>query len=143
MIEKPLRIIAIVLLLFLIVALLCSCGRKKLPDRFMKIADYRDCRVYVDTQTGVEYVGNRAGGISPLFDTYGAPLIFHGFDAREDRLEKGFGENVSPKKRSVLQHRRCLIKTDHRRGARSLQATPRDIKSRRPVTAQATFRAVH
>ena len=127
MIKRPLRIIAIVLLLFFIVALLSSCGKKKLPARFMKIADYSDCQVYVDTQTGVEYVGNRAGGISPLIDTYGAPLIFHGFDAREDRLEKGFGGSISPVKRSVLQHRRCLIKTDHRREARSLQATFRAV----------------
>ena len=84
--DNSLKAVAMVILLFLILALLCSCGKEKLPDRFMKIADYHDCKVYVDVQTGVEYVGNRAGGISPLFDTYGAPLIFHGFDAREDRL---------------------------------------------------------
>jgi hypothetical protein len=38
----------------------------------------------VDTQTGVEYV-SRGNTLAPLFNSYGAPLVFSGFDAREDR----------------------------------------------------------
>ena len=83
--DNSLKAVAMVILLFLILALLCSCGKEQLPDRFMKVADYNDCEIYVDTQTGVEYV-SRGNTLAPLFNSYGAPLVFHGFDAREDRL---------------------------------------------------------
>ena len=86
--DKALRVIALILLLFLILALLCSCGAEQLPDRFLKVADYNDCQIYVDTQTGVEYV-SRGNTLAPLFNSYGAPLVFPGFDAREDRLDYG------------------------------------------------------
>ena len=79
---KKIAIALLALLLF--VVLLCSCGKKQLPDRFMKVADYNDCQIYVDTQTGVEYV-SRGNTLAPLFNSYGAPLVFPGFDAREDR----------------------------------------------------------
>ena len=86
--DKALKVIALILLLFLILSLLCSCGKEQLPDRFLKVADYNDCQIYVDTQTGVEYV-SRGDAFAPLFNSYGAPLVFHGFDAREDRLDYG------------------------------------------------------
>lgn len=86
--DKALRVIAMILLLFLILSLLCSCGKEQLPDRFLKVADYNDCQIYVDSQTGVEYV-SRGNTLAPLFNSYGAPLVFHGFDAREDRLADG------------------------------------------------------
>ena len=82
--KDAVRVIVMVLLIFAIVALLCSCGGEELPDRFMKVADYNDCQIYVDTQTGVEYV-SRGNTLAPLFNSYGAPLVFPGFDAREDR----------------------------------------------------------
>lgn len=83
--DKALKVIALILLLFVIFSLLCSCGKEQLPDRFMKVADYNDCQIYVDLQTGVEYV-SRGNTLAPLFNSYGAPLVYHGFDAREDRL---------------------------------------------------------
>ena len=79
---KKLVIALLALLLFTV--LLCGCGKKQLPDRFMKVANYNDCQIYVDTQTGVEYV-SRGNTLAPLFNSYGAPLVFPGFDAREDR----------------------------------------------------------
>ena len=81
--KDAVRVIVMVLLIFAIVALLCSCGGEELPDRFMKVADYNDCQIYVDTQTGVEYV-SRGNTLAPLFNSYGVPLVYHGFDARED-----------------------------------------------------------
>ena len=83
--DKALKVTVLILLLFLILSLLCSCGKERLPDRFMKVADYNDCQIYVDLQTGVEYV-SRGNTLAPLFNSYGAPLIYPGFDAREDRL---------------------------------------------------------
>lgn len=83
--DKTLKVIALILLLFVILSLLCSCGKEQLPNRFMKVADYNDCQIYVDLQTGVEYV-SRGNTLAPLFNSYGAPLVYHGFDAREDRL---------------------------------------------------------
>ena len=85
--DKTLKVIALILLLFVILSLLCSCGKEQLPDRFLKISDHADCEIYVDVQTGVEYVRFRGGNaIAPLFNSYGAPLIYPGFDGREDRI---------------------------------------------------------
>ena len=51
------------------------------------LADHADCEIYVDVQTGVEYVRFRGGNaIAPLINSYGAPLIYPGFDGREDRI---------------------------------------------------------
>ena len=86
--DKAMKVIALILLLFLILSLLCSCGDEQLPDRFMKVADYNDCQIYVDTQTGVEYV-SRGNTLAPLFNSYGRPLVWPAFDAREDRLDYG------------------------------------------------------
>ena len=83
--DKTLKVIALILLLFVILSLLCSCGKEQLPDRFLKISDHADCEIYVDTLTGVEYV-SRGNTLAPLFNSYGAPLIYPGFDGREDRI---------------------------------------------------------
>ena len=84
--DKALKVIALILLLFLILSLLCSCGSEAMTQRFMMIEDYADCQIYVDLQTGVEYVSKSGHELAPLFNSYGAPLVYHGFDAREDRL---------------------------------------------------------
>ena len=83
--DKTLKVVALILLLFVILALLCSCGKEQLPERFLKVAEYADCEIYVDLQTGVEYV-SRGNTLSPMFNSYGAPLIYPGFDGREDRI---------------------------------------------------------
>ena len=83
--KMTLRIVATILLLFFIVVLLRSCGGEEKTDRFLKVADYADCEIYVDTLTGVEYV-SRGNTLAPLFNSYGAPLVYPGFDAREDRI---------------------------------------------------------
>lgn len=83
--KMTVRIVLTILLLFFIVVLLCSCGKEQLPDRFLKVAEYADCEIYVDIQTGVEYV-SRGNTLSPMFNSYGAPLIYPGFDGREDRI---------------------------------------------------------
>ena len=91
MIDKTaLRAAALVLLLFLICALLCSCAEGNIEhvnrERFMLVETWLDCEVYVDLQTGVEYVA-KGGSFSPLIDSFGQPVIFSGFDAREDRID--------------------------------------------------------
>ena len=83
--DKTLKVLALILLLFAIFSLLCSCGGEEKTDRFLKVADYADCEIYVDKLTGVEYV-SRGNTLAPLFNSYGAPLIYPGFDAREDRI---------------------------------------------------------
>lgn len=88
--KTALRAAALVLLLFLIVTLLCSCGEDKAQrvnrERFMLVEQWWDCNVYVDLQTGAEYV-ERGGAFAPLIDSFGQPIIFSGFDAREDRVD--------------------------------------------------------
>lgn len=86
------RIITIILALVMAV-LLCGCGKSAFDvqehhgKRFEVIEEYDDCTIYVDMETGVEYA-ERAGytNITVLLDSYGNPLIYPGFDAREDRL---------------------------------------------------------
>lgn len=81
---KKIAIALLALLLF--VVLLCSCASAKHDSDRLKLVDrVDDIYVYADMQTGVEYVFAPRGGICPLIDSYGAPLVFPGFDAREDR----------------------------------------------------------
>lgn len=86
------KTIAILLLLAL---LLCGCGRSVFAvkehhgKRFEVVAKYDDCDILVDIETGVEYAVKHSGycdGISVLLDGYGNPLLWEGFDAREDRV---------------------------------------------------------
>lgn len=87
-IDKALKVIAMILMLFILFTLLCSCARPvKTHDvnRFMLVERFDDCRVYVDLQTGVEWI-MRGYAIAPAIDSYGRPLLWPGFDATEDRL---------------------------------------------------------
>ena len=84
--NKPFRVIAIILMLFLILVLLCSCASSaKTHDsnRFMLVERFPDCRVYVDLQTGVEWIRQNYT-FAPAIDSYGRPLLWPGFDAMED-----------------------------------------------------------
>lgn len=83
------RIITIILALVMAV-LLCGCGKSVFTvqehhgKRFERVAEYDDCYILVDMETGVEYC--RYGyWFSVMFDSYGNPLLFPGFDAREDK----------------------------------------------------------
>lgn len=77
-----------VLLVLLIVALLTSCTPSSVKthdtERFMRVETFRDCAVYVDLQTGVEWI-QRGEAFAPAIDSYGRPLLWPAFDAREDR----------------------------------------------------------
>lgn len=87
--KDTIRVIVMVLLVLGIVALLCSCGKpdtKRVEmDRFMLVEEYNDAAIYVDTCTGVEYACYN-GKLTVLLDSYGRPLVWPAFDAREDRL---------------------------------------------------------
>lgn len=90
------RIIVFALSLILAALVLCGCGKQTNSGalegqgkRFEVI--YKDVISYVvvDTETGVEYAVSRgsynAGTFTMLYDSYGNPYIYPGFDAREDR----------------------------------------------------------
>ena len=87
--NKAIRAAVMVLLLFLIVALLTSCTpgtiKKHNTARFMLVETFRDCAVYVDLQTGVEWI-QRGDAFAPAVDSYGRPLLWQAFDARGDRV---------------------------------------------------------
>lgn len=85
--NKPFRVIAIILMLFLILVLLCSCVKPAKAydaNRFMLVEVYRDCNVYVDLQTGVEWIEKNTYTFAPAIDGYGRPMLWPGFDAMED-----------------------------------------------------------
>lgn len=78
--------------LFLILAalILAGCGNKvtrQHHDRMMKVAVYDDCTIYVDTETGTEYIRfqDAHSGLAPVLDYNGYPVQWEAFDAREDR----------------------------------------------------------
>ena len=86
-IDKALKVIAMILMLFILFTLLCSCARPvKTHDvnRFMPVESFRDCNVYVDLQTGVEWIERTPHTFAPAIDCYGRPLLWPGFDAMED-----------------------------------------------------------
>ena len=97
MIDRALKIVALLLLIFLIVALLCSCSasmqelgdQSKEPTTFMVIEQYGTFYTVVDSDTGVMYsVSNgkhNRGTLTLLLNADGTPKLFPGFDAREDR----------------------------------------------------------
>lgn len=53
-------------------------------DRLMAVEKYDDCTIYVDTETGTEYI-EKDGGLAPVLDYNGFPVQWEAFDAREDR----------------------------------------------------------
>lgn len=63
---------------------LTGCGDGQ-ESRFklIEVGDWYN--VYVDLETGVEYI-RRGSDIEPLIDSYGRPYIYPAFDSREDRL---------------------------------------------------------
>lgn len=84
--EKIKRLL-IALLCFLFAFLLTSCKKieETFSDRFLLIDRCSSCEIYVDKHTGVEYV-SVYGDIEMLVDSYGNPLLYPAFDAREDKL---------------------------------------------------------
>ena len=87
--KHDVRILAVSVFIILIIMFLSSCGQpdtKRIEmDRFMLVETYDDCAIYVDTRTGVEYACYN-GNLTILFDSYGRPLVWPAFDAREDRV---------------------------------------------------------
>lgn len=79
---KKIAIAIISLFLFAVLLCLCSCGKD--DGRFITVNRGFYGSVRVDTQTGVEYI-EKNGWYVQLLDSYGNPLIYPGFDAREDR----------------------------------------------------------
>ena len=87
------KLIAFLLFLALTATLLCGCGWNKVTamtenndGRMMLIYNDGFSRVFVDTETGVEYFSVARDGTCVMIDRYGNPYIYPAFDAREDRL---------------------------------------------------------
>lgn len=78
------RLLAFALALLACVLLLTSCKKQEDSGRFLTIDEGLTYSVIVDCDSGVEYLV-RGQGIEPLIDSYGNPLIYSAFDAREDR----------------------------------------------------------
>lgn len=78
------RILAFTLALLACVLLLASCKEQEDSGRFLTIDEGLTYSVIVDCDSGVEYLV-RVYDIEPLIDSYGNPLIYSAFDAREDR----------------------------------------------------------
>lgn len=78
------RIAALAIALALFALLLCGCGEKG-NKRFKCVYTDAIFDIYVDTETGVEWMrsGNR---VQPVIDSYGNPYVYPAFDAREDRI---------------------------------------------------------
>lgn len=89
---KKIAIALLALLLFAV--LLCGCSFKsggvERQDyaRLLKIEEYSDCVICVDTKTGCEYLIPHTRGWSgmvPVLNPDGTPVLAPNFDAREDR----------------------------------------------------------
>jgi len=84
------KLIAFLLLLIIAATLLCGCSRQTQANglsgkRFEVIHKQDFIWVYVDTETGVEWVwGDKT--FVPIIDSYGNPYIYPAYDAREDKL---------------------------------------------------------
>lgn len=80
-----------ILALFLaavLLCLLCGCSSGRVVqhdwDRLIQIEDYRDCVIYADTKTGVEYLRQRGGdGLAPVLNPDGSAVTAPNFDAEE------------------------------------------------------------
>lgn len=73
-------IIAVALIIFI---LLVPAGEAE--TRFHTVYADDVYIIIVDMRTGVEYIRTPRGGITALIDSYGNPVLYPGFDAREDR----------------------------------------------------------
>lgn len=80
------KAISFILSAIVCVILLTGCNENKIEDsgRFIKVDDSLYLSVYVDTETGVEYVWAHGICFYPLIDSYGNPYLYPAFDARED-----------------------------------------------------------
>lgn len=87
--DKFERRMLIVILLLLVGAFLASCSANAMqPQRFDTGGVERHgngilVQVVTDTETGVQYLTwnrGRAGGITPLLDQWGFPLLAEGYD---------------------------------------------------------------
>lgn len=83
------RRMLIVILLLLVGAFLASCkAEAEQPQRFDTVSaeGYGDgvlIKVMTDTETGVQYLTwnrGKAGGVTPLLDQWGFPLLAEGYD---------------------------------------------------------------
>lgn len=86
--KKAIAIILAVMTIFALIALLTSCGHAERSTdghgkRFVKIEDNQVGSVYVDTETGVEWLLH-GHTFTPIIDSYGKPYTYPAFDARED-----------------------------------------------------------
>lgn len=86
--KKAISIILAVLTIFTLIALLTSCGHAERSadghgKRFELIQTQSNFWVYVDMETGVEWVWSK-GSFRPVIDSYGNPYTYPAFDARED-----------------------------------------------------------
>ena len=55
-------------------------AKEKRFERVYKQGGLDVCEIFVDTETGVQYLfcqSGYAGGLTPLLDTEGKPLIYH------------------------------------------------------------------
>lgn len=88
--KKAIAIILTIITVFAISAFLSGCGHADTDaldghgKRFVKIEENKVGSVYVDTETGVEWLW-RGFTFVPIIDSYGNPYIYPAFDAREDR----------------------------------------------------------
>ena len=80
------RILAFALALLACVVLLASCKEQEDSGRFLTVDYGLSYTVIVDTRSGVEYFV-RGTEVEPLIDSYGQPMIYSAFDAREDRID--------------------------------------------------------
>lgn len=84
------RILAFTLALLVCVLLLASCKEQEDSWRFLVVEGSElttgDFNVIVDSRSGVEYIV-KGTEIEPLIDSYGQPMIYSAFDAREDRAD--------------------------------------------------------
>jgi len=81
------RILAFTLALLACVLLLASCKEQEDSGRFLVVEGSElttgEFSVIVDSRSGVEYIV-RGNEVEPLIDSYGQPMIYSAFDARED-----------------------------------------------------------
>ena len=83
--QLPVIIGAIIVAVLILCILMIPTGEPDQSTRFRTIYADDVYIIIVDQRTGVEYIRDVRGGICPLIDSYGSPVLYPGFDAREDR----------------------------------------------------------